>query len=142
MNITNSIKTGVGTRERRKNEGLLPRHECRRMNWAGRKVKKIRPELFQREMLSRSFYHLHRTKIRRAMQKNSLYFKIRTAMQKKLLAFYIKLFSLCIYIISTRIKNIKCHFISRLCVCMRNWKLFTHQHDAQQRSCSPHDVDL
>lgn len=58
MNITNSIKTGVGTRERRKNEGLLPRHECRRMNRAGRKVKKIRRELFQREMLSWSFFAL------------------------------------------------------------------------------------
>lgn len=69
MNITNSIKTGVGTRERRKNEGLLPRHECRRMNWAGRKVKKIRPELFQREMLSWSFYHLHWTKVRTVTQK-------------------------------------------------------------------------
>lgn len=57
MNITNSIKTGVGTRERRKNEGLLPRHECRRMNRAGRKVKKIRRKLFQRE-ISRSFFAL------------------------------------------------------------------------------------
>lgn len=41
MNITNSIKSGVGTRERRKNGGLLPRHECRRTNRAGRKVEKI-----------------------------------------------------------------------------------------------------